>query len=164
MPVKQFMARVQDATTAWLSEVNFQKIAGGSPTWDTERRQALIQSLLQGIPIGLLVYNAPDSGFGPNVGAPYLLDGQQRVESIRMFRRNQFGAPAEWFPSVKVHTGVAEHELMMDAGLATYDMLLPAHRAEFDIIVVRGMSLRIYDKNQAQEIRARLNADSRESV
>jgi hypothetical protein len=72
--------------------------------WDLGRRQNLIRSLLMGLPVGSVIMNKRyghrglvliASGSHPN--ATYgVIDGKQRIETLRAMFDGAFGIPAEW--------------------------------------------------------------------
>lgn len=74
--------------------------------WDVARRQNLIRSLLMGLPVGAVIMNkrytdrnlvSIQSGSHP--GAAYgVIDGKQRIETLRAMADGEFGIPAEWVP------------------------------------------------------------------
>jgi hypothetical protein len=61
--------------------------------WDTARRQALLKSMLMGIPVGAIVLNKR-----PTMEVPYIavVDGKQRIETLRALMDGEFGIPAAW--------------------------------------------------------------------
>lgn len=66
--------------------------------WTTEQRRALIESILRGIPIGSVTINDRWSTNGYNGDVGYaVVDGKQRVETIRGFFADKFSVPADWF-------------------------------------------------------------------
>lgn len=60
--------------------------------WDLDRRVALIRSLLMGLPIGSVITSTVDSGSVLRV-----VDGKQRIETIRGFVAGMFAVPGWWF-------------------------------------------------------------------
>lgn len=72
--------------------------------WGLKRRQQLIRSLFLNIPIpSILVNHRMEAGFHePGYSqqrnwAYAVVDGKQRVSTMLMFMRGEFGVPAEWF-------------------------------------------------------------------
>lgn len=62
--------------------------------WTDEQRENLIRSLLEGIPCGIVYRNF--KGF--NKPVPYVIvDGKQRIETIRAFYAGDLTVPASWF-------------------------------------------------------------------
>lgn len=62
--------------------------------WTTQQRVALIESLLRGIPVGTIIVN--NRGF--DTAKPYaVIDGRQRIQTLRAFQRDEFTVPADWF-------------------------------------------------------------------
>ena len=73
--------------------------------WGTKRRQNLIRSVLLGVPIPSVVVNdrmeAKFVGDGPIKYA--VIDGKQRITSIRMFMNGELLVPLDWFGLEHVH-------------------------------------------------------------
>jgi hypothetical protein len=65
--------------------------------WTHEQRRNLIKSLLEGLPIGAVFLNER-SIMEPIV----VIDGKQRLETIRMFVNNEFSIPANWVDTMGV--------------------------------------------------------------
>lgn len=62
--------------------------------WELADKQALIKSMLLGLPIGQVVTNFR----GSYASAPYfrVIDGKQRIHTIREFGADMFPIPGEW--------------------------------------------------------------------
>ena len=60
-------------------------------TWGLSERQDLLKSLLMGLPTGSIVLN-----MRPEHGVRAVVDGKQRIETLRAFYDGEFGIPAEW--------------------------------------------------------------------
>lgn len=67
--------------------------------WTEGQRVALIKSLFMGLPIGAIVLN--NRGYATSK-IYAVVDGKQRMETLRAFHTNQFAVPAEWFDSKQV--------------------------------------------------------------
>jgi hypothetical protein len=62
--------------------------------WDEPRRQALIRSMMMGLPVGAVVINKR----GYHLDKPYaVVDGKQRIETLRAWETDQFAVPRHWF-------------------------------------------------------------------
>lgn len=62
--------------------------------WDEPRRQALIRSMLMGLPVGSVVTNKR----GYHLQKAYaVVDGKQRIETLRAFENDEFAVPRHWF-------------------------------------------------------------------
>lgn len=62
--------------------------------WDEPRRQALIRSMLMGLPVGSVIVNRR----GLNAQKAYaVVDGKQRIETLRAFENDEFAVPRHWF-------------------------------------------------------------------
>lgn len=66
--------------------------------WTLEQRRALIESILRGIPIGAVTINDrwASNGYTGDIGYA-VVDGKQRIETIRRFFGDEFSVPADWF-------------------------------------------------------------------
>lgn len=66
--------------------------------WTLEQRQRLIESFLSGIPIGSVTVNNrwAVNGYQGPVGYA-VVDGKQRIETVRAFVADEFAVPADWF-------------------------------------------------------------------
>jgi hypothetical protein len=72
--------------------------------WDLGRRQNLVRSLLMGLPVGSVILNKRYGHDNPvtivsgsHAGALYgVIDGKQRIETLRAMFDGEFGIPAEW--------------------------------------------------------------------
>lgn len=66
--------------------------------WGLTRRRNLIRSLMQGIPTGGIHLNTrPD-----DAQTLAVVDGKQRIETVRAFFADEFTAPASWFAAAHV--------------------------------------------------------------
>ncbi|MBN9214818.1 MAG: DUF262 domain-containing protein [Microbacterium sp.] len=71
--------------------------------WTVEQRRALIESILRGIPIGSVTINDRWSTNGYNGDVGYaVVDGKQRIETIRGFFADEFSVPADWFEDEEI--------------------------------------------------------------
>jgi hypothetical protein len=62
--------------------------------WDVERRQALVRSMLMGLPTGSVVINKR----GYHLQKAYaVVDGKQRIETLRAWEKDEFTVPRHWF-------------------------------------------------------------------
>lgn len=62
--------------------------------WDEPRRQALIRSMLMGLPVGSVVINKRGFQFQKMYA---VVDGKQRIETLRAFENDEFAVPRHWF-------------------------------------------------------------------
>lgn len=86
--------------------------------WGVARKQKLIRSLLEGVPIPSLIVNNRfgaavmqrnatrefDDREGGKNWATAVIDGKQRVSAFLGFARDEFAVPASWFPAEEVKT------------------------------------------------------------
>lgn len=65
--------------------------------WGIEQRRALIKSLQMGLPVGAVWTNRR------NYIDPYaVIDGRQRIETLRAWVSNLFTVPADWFDAADI--------------------------------------------------------------
>lgn len=69
--------------------------------WTDSQRVALVKSLLQGLPIGAIFLNRRSL-----LDPTGVVDGKQRIETIRAFIADNLAVPTEWFD---------DHDLAKDA-------------------------------------------------
>jgi hypothetical protein len=77
--------------------------------WTVEQRMLLIYSILSGTPIPALILNdRPESMWfdadGNALPTYAVIDGQQRLTTVRMFIEDMLLVPASWFPADQVET------------------------------------------------------------
>lgn len=70
-----------------------------SSVWTNEQRVALIKSLFMGLPTGSVMVN--HRGYSSDV-IYAVVDGKQRIETIRAFSKSEFSVPANWFDAEDV--------------------------------------------------------------
>lgn len=99
--------------------------------WTVGQRQALIQSLLRGIPIGSVIYNERPITKGKFIA---IIDGKQRVECIRAFVDNEFSVPAWWFD---------EHEVTSREGEATFNDLTIVGQRRIQMLPMPGLQAHV---------------------
>jgi hypothetical protein len=63
--------------------------------WTEQQKQALIKSILMGLPIGGVFINHRD--LSQYSTAPRCVDGQQRIRAIVSFMNGELAVPADWF-------------------------------------------------------------------
>jgi hypothetical protein len=95
--------------------------------WTVEQRQALIKSLLMGIPVGTVIIAVQPYG----ADAHYrVVDGKQRVETIQLFVRGEFPIPSEWVEWERVREE-CRHQVA-DSGLVYFAELDDRFRRTFE--------------------------------
>lgn len=88
-PIEEFVGR----RGSYVLDAPYQR----GPVWDICQKQNLVLSLLQGLPIGAIVTNVrPWNEEHPEVYAA-VVDGRQRIETLRAFVDGDFAVPAAWF-------------------------------------------------------------------
>jgi len=66
--------------------------------WTGDQRHALIRSMLEGVPIGSLVIAKLGVETVRDGVSPYrVIDGKQRIETLRAFHDDQFAVPGWWW-------------------------------------------------------------------
>lgn len=83
--------------------------------WTTDQRIELIRSFMTGTPIPALILNYRGSGAWTKVNgelpasepAYAVVDGKQRVETVRLWFSGDLAVPASWFPGDLVKTSTA---------------------------------------------------------
>jgi hypothetical protein len=63
--------------------------------WTLDQRKALIKSIYTGLPVGSITVAALP--FKHNGASWRIVDGKQRVETVRAFVRDEFAVPGAWF-------------------------------------------------------------------
>lgn len=89
--------------------------------WDVTRRQLLIRSLLAGIPTGAIIINdrlaSRVAGEHYETGFLGVIDGKQRIETLRAWVDGQLPVPASWFQDEDIETPAGAD------GMLTWDNL-----------------------------------------
>lgn len=75
--------------------------------WTTEQRMMLIFSMMSGTPIPALIVNKRPSRMwfdadGGRLPVAAVIDGQQRITTVRMYMEGDLAVPASWFPAEHV--------------------------------------------------------------
>lgn len=91
--------------------------------WGLKRRQNFIRSLLSGVPVPAVVLNdrygaqfAAD-GYEPERTTAYaVVDGKQRITTLRLFVTDAFGVPPQWWEDDQI-AQVADDGLVYWSGL-----------------------------------------------
>lgn len=124
--VGQFLVE-DDGDDPYLLDAPYQR----QSVWTDARRANLIRSLLHRLPIGGVIIN--NRGYG--LEQPYaVVDGKQRIETVRRFHTGQLHVPAHWWPTVDL----ADPALADDPdATVTYDGLSPRGKRTFRM----GMAL-----------------------
>ncbi|WP_188186984.1 DUF262 domain-containing protein [Nonomuraea sp. SYSU D8015] len=100
-PLTQLINQWRRGTLAWdPPHVPYQR----APVWTLDQQIALIESLLKGIPIPAIISNNRGSRRpgGEKLPTRVIIDGQQRLTTMRRWLDNEFMVPASWFPSADV--------------------------------------------------------------
>lgn len=66
--------------------------------WTDDQRVALIRSLIIGLPVGNVVVAQLNVTADPDAPLSRIVDGKQRIETVRAFFANEFSVPGWWFP------------------------------------------------------------------
>lgn len=123
--------------------------------WTAEQRINLIKSMLQGLPIGSIFINER------SIDDPhyYVIDGKQRIETIRDFRTDLFSVPIEW---VKVQEDVSTIARLtaQDIGgpaVAFYSELASRSRILVDNAIVSTYRTRLRTEAEELDLFNRIN-------
>ena len=84
--------------------------------WSTEQQQALIKSLLMGVPVGAVIVSVLDTTPGHPVYR--VIDGKQRIEAVRAWMAGRLAIPGWWLPAEQLSGGEDAR-----AGAVTWDGL-----------------------------------------
>lgn len=107
--------------------------------WTVDMRRALIRSLIQGITPGVVYLSVIRS----DTGWQRVIDGKQRIETVRAFARDEFTVPADWFdddwldPDLVVDGAVSYGTLSVPGRRFFEALTLPAVRVDFTTARVR---------------------------
>lgn len=113
--------------------------------WTDEQRENLIRSLIEGIPCGIVYRNFR----GWQHDAPYVIvDGKQRIDTIRRFYAGEFTVPADWFPDAALADGdgapsQVSYLDLSDQGQRVFDM---SGLAIYETRVSRRMEEVLYER------------------
>lgn len=92
--------------------------------WTTEQKQALVKSLLLGLPIGIItVAKLP---YKKDRGTYRVVDGKQRIEAMRAFVAGNLQVSGHWFSEAQLHA--ADYR----DGLVTYSYLSQMGERSFE--------------------------------
>lgn len=110
--------------------------------WTDAQRLALVRSLLEGVPIGIIFLNRRE------ITEPYrVVDGKQRIEALRDFLDGSLRIPADWFDALRIE-GVADSQgliafsdltsseqshIRLSATVAVYETRFPREEHERDL-------------------------------
>lgn len=137
--------------------------------WTVEQRRMMIQSLLMGIPLNAIYLNVRGND-GPEV---YVVDGRQRITTLRMFVNDEFSIPADWLPAADRKVDLAidnelvwseielprQRKIKMQA-IATYETRLATEEEEAELFQLLNFAgtdhVRPDDTDQAEPLRAKI--------
>lgn len=103
--------------------------------WTVEQRVALIKSLFMGLPIGAIVVN--NRGYdSEKVYA--VVDGKQRMETLRAFSNNEFAVPAEWFDRKDVLTPFVDDDGVEKVFLKDLDIVITRRFNNFPVASIEA--------------------------
>lgn len=104
--------------------------------WTEEKRQALIRSMLMGLPIGSVTLNKRSYDREQNIA---VIDGKQRIETLRAWENDEFAVPSHWFEE-KWLEDPSSDEPVKYSGLSVIgrrfwaNTMVPAQEARVDTI------------------------------
>lgn len=124
--VREFASADPQSRSQYLLDPPYQRGA----VWDDLRRRNLIRSLLMGLPIGSITINERTKAHEQYSAAVFaaVVDGRQRIETLRAFVDSVFPVPASWFdpPTTRDEVYIDPDETLEkfdDGGVATAGVL-----------------------------------------
>jgi hypothetical protein len=134
--------------------------------WTPEQRVALVKTILQGLPFGAIFLNRRDEWDQPI----RVVDGKQRIVTIREFLAGGFSIPADWFEIDALQPGAHRCERVLWKHLtpptqrrflnrttfSVYETLLPTEADEADLYL--RINFGGVAQSAADEARARKSA------
>lgn len=98
VPVSTFNRRADDlARSLHNGDIDLNPPYQRGAVWTEDQKQALIFSLLSGLPIPTIIVN--DRGDGPLI----MIDGKQRLTAVAAWFDGELAVPASWFPADEVN-------------------------------------------------------------
>lgn len=110
--------------------------------WTEDQRLSLVRSLLEGVPIGIIFLNHRE------ISEPYrVVDGKQRIETLRDFLDGTLRVPASWFDDQRIEgtpdaqgliafsdlTASEQSHIRLSATIAVYETRFPSEEHERDL-------------------------------
>lgn len=108
--------------------------------WGLPERQALIKSLFMGLPFGVVHLNNRGTWEGRFMA---VVDGKQRIETLRAFHQDGFQVPAEWFAPEDVNAG---------GSLIAFSNLTPRMQARFLNSILPALEYSVETEAEEAEI------------
>lgn len=119
--------------------------------WNRGQQQALVKSLLMGLPTGSVTVNR-NSFRGPH---PYtVIDGKQRIETLRAFVDDEYAVPARWFADDAIEETIPEYP---EIGVL-FSGLTAATRSWFTMLPLPGLEASVKTVQEQAEIYLLINA------
>jgi hypothetical protein len=119
--------------------------------WSRTQRQGLIKSLLMGLPTGAVTLNFR---LGRSAGAYTVVDGKQRIETLRAFYDDEFAVPAAWFTADAVREVIDEYP---EKGVL-FSGLTPDTQAWFGFLPMPTLEARVDTVQEEAEIYLLINS------
>lgn len=121
----------------WLARSDYDPFDLNAPyqrgsVWSVDQRRALIRSLLLGVPVGTAtVAELPFEGTHSTAPGTFyrVVDGKQRVETLRMFASDGFTVPGWWWDQRRLKPSVSRaHEVVYSdfSGIPLSRFVFPA--------------------------------------
>lgn len=104
MPLPEVTFHSMNCTVGhWFPREGYEAIDFHAPyqrnsVWTLAQRRALIKSLIMGLPIGAVVVSVLPFDMTPEHYHYRIIDGKQRLETVRLFEADGFTIPVEWLP------------------------------------------------------------------
>lgn len=105
--------------------------------WTDEKRQALIRSMLMGLPIGSVTLNKRSYDHEQNIA---VIDGKQRIETLRAWENDELEVPRHWFEEKWLEEPDSDEPTVSYSGLSVIghrfwgNMMVPAQEARVSTI------------------------------
>lgn len=105
--------------------------------WTEEKRQALIRSMLMGLPVGSVTLNKRSYDHEQDIA---VIDGKQRIETLRAWENDELEVPRHWFEEKWLEEPDSDEPMVSYSGLSVIghrfwgNMMLPAQEARVNTI------------------------------
>lgn len=118
-----------------------------SSVWTDEQRRNLIKSMLMGLPIGAVLIADPANDVTDAFAAMYrVVDGKQRIETLRMFAAGELAVPIGWWRDNEVTRRDDEASKAVGWPMTTYDLLTQNGQRKFRSLQFPSLEFRSRDE------------------
>ena len=122
--------------------------------WSDDQRRNLIRSMFLGLPIGSVVLN--DTGNLDREDYITVVDGKQRIETVRAFVTDRLAIPSTWIPAIHLEQSVTVDGWPV-AGVLFSGLSL-AYRRKFTNLSVPALVAHVDTVEQEAEVFRLINA------